>query len=404
MQVDGTDDRWAIEIPKIINIFIAGTVAKNISYFLESEYNTMDAVDGETFLKFERAFMQFSNIGGAQGVVNVKVGRFDPSSLFAFPTHRQQLNPILPIADTSTYPPAIQRIPLLPYAFSSKMFGLSNGSVAAGTAASSAGFSLLPFAPTMYNAPVQTGMSVHGRPLGDNSMFLYQLGFALNDKADGSYEQSTDVYAMLRLDFQVVGSDTQVSGFWYNAPDAARATLVKPNGSSDVVYAESATDIVRLGIGARMQWETIDTYFAYTQDSIDSPVFTGGAASSEWKDTGTGISVEADWRFHANWMLGVRYDQMNPGGLKRLPAAATSTGSVNDEINASVQMISPIIKYYPSPNIALYTRAHINLTSSSTLPDTANGSGGYKVPGFEGQEHPASNLNNIVSFGVDMAF
>ena len=400
----GVDDRWAIEIPKIVNFFFGGTVTKNISYFMESEYNTMDG-GAETSVKFERTMMQFSNIGGAQGVANVKVGRFDPSSLFSFPTHRQQLNPILPIADTNTYPPAIQRIPMLPYAFSSKLFGMSTASAPAGTAGNDAntlgdGFALLPFAPTLYNAPVQTGISVHGRPGGDGSPLLYQVGLTLNEKADGTGDQRTDVYAMLRFDFQAAGADAQVSGFWYNAPEAARSTLLM---GGNVQYADSATDITRVGIGARAQWETLDVYFAYTQDSIDNPTWnnlgmmTAMANTSQWEDTATGLSLEADWRFHPNWMVGVRYDQMDAGGLKRLPAGVVTTA--NDEINATVQMISPILKYYPSPNIGLYTRAHINVSSSSTLPDTSGA-----VAGFNGQEHPASNLENVLTFGVDMAF
>ncbi len=401
----GVDDRLSIEVPKIVNFFFGGTVTKNISYFMESEYNTMEG-GSEASVKFERTMMQFSNIGGVQGAANVKVGRFDPSFLFSFPTHRQQLNPILPIADTDTYPPAIQRIPLLPYAFSSKLFGMSTASAPAGTAGTDAdtlgeGFALLPFAPTLYNAPVQTGISVHGRPGGDDSPLLYQVGFALNEKADGTGDQRTDVYAMLRYEFQVAGADAQVSGFWYNAPEAARSTLLM---SGNVQYADKATDITRVGIGARAQWETVDVYMAITQDSIDSPTWNnlGGmmttmASTSQWEDTATGVSVEADWRFHPNWMFGVRYDQMDAGGLKRLPAAVVT--STNDDINASVQMISPILKYYPSPNIGLYTRAHINISSSSTLPDTSGA-----VAGFSGQEHPASNLENILAFGVDMAF
>jgi len=418
MQSEGVDERWSVEMPKIVNFYFGGTVTKNISYFIESEYLSLEA-GGEATVIFERTFMQFSNLGDKQTVANLKVGTFDPSFLFSFPTHRQQLNPIFPLADTDTYPPTIQRIPMLPYAFSSKMFGLSNGSAAAGSLIDtgfSEGFAMLPFAPTLYNAPTQTGISLHGRPGGDNSPLLYQIGLALNDKADGSGEQRTDVYAMLRFDFQAAGADAQISGFWYNAPDAARATLVgiNPGGNMGsmndptdnvIMYAVDPTDITRVGIGGRAQWETVDVYFAFTQDTIDDPKWMNVAAqTSVWKDTATGFSLEADWRFHPNWMFGVRYDQMDAGGLKRLPTMATAAGSVNDEINATVQMISPILKYYPSPNIALYTRAHINMTSSTTLPDTDNGSGTARATGFEGQEHPASNLENVLAFGVDMAF
>ncbi|MFV2056256.1 MAG: hypothetical protein ACC707_07290 [Thiohalomonadales bacterium] len=414
MKAEGVDERTSVEFPKIVNFFFAGTVTDNISYFIEAEYNTMEDPGGETSVIFERTFMQFSNIGGAQGVTNFKIGRFDPASLFAFPTHRQQLNPILPIADTDQYPPNINRVPLLPLAFSSKMFGLSNATSAQGTqirgeGGYNEGFALLPFEPTLYNAPMQSGMAVHGRPWGDGSPFLYQIGLAMNEKAAdnfGHVEQRIDTYLMLRFDFDMAGAETQVSGFYYNAPDAARATLVNimpamnDATNNSIVYASNSTDINRYGIGMRSQWGQFDVYAAYIIDTIDEPQW--GAAplrTSEWETDGSALSAEVDWRFKKQWMLAVRYDYMQPGGLKRLPKVATASGSANDAINATVQFIAPMVKYYPSPNIGLYVRSHINITSSTTLPNT-NG----RVDGFSGQQHPGSNLQNMLTFGVDMAF
>ncbi len=211
---------------------------------------------------------------------------------------------------------------------------------------------------------------------------------------------------MLRYDFQVDDIQAQVSGFYYDAPKAASATLINigpdPDDPSDnsIVYANNPTDITRYGIGVRAQWGEFDIYGAYIMDSIDEPQW--GAAplqTSQWETDADGLSLELDWRYHSNWMFGIRYDRMNTAGLKRLPAMATATGAANDEINPTVQFISPILKYYPSPNIGLYARAHINLTDSTTLPDTAD-----RVEGFEGQEHPASNLENMLTVGVDMAF
>ena len=420
MQGEGVDDRWSVEVPKIVNFFFGGTVTKDISYFLESEYNTMEAHGGEASVIFERGFMQFSNLGGKQATANVKVGKFDPSFLFSFPTHRQQLNPILPLADTDKFPPEINRIPMLPLAFSSKMFGLSTATSDGGTSvdALDEGSAILPFEPYLYNAPFQTGISIHGRPVGEGSPLMYQLGVAFNDKADGSGEQRTDTYAMLRYDFQAGGADAQVSAFYYKAPDAARATLVNINPGSSmasmndpsdnvIMFANDPTDITRVGIGARAQWGNFDIYGAYIQDSIDTPEWAMAAAqTSEWETDAAGLSLEVDWRFHSKWMLGIRYDQMDTAGLKRLPTMATAAGNLNDPINATVKFISPIIKYYPSPNIGLYARAHINMTDSTTLPDTDNGLGAdtSRVSGFEGQEHPASNLENMLAFGVDMAF
>jgi len=408
MDAEGVDQRISVEVPKIVNFFFGGTATKNISYFLEAEYNTMESNGGETSVKFERGYMQFSNLGGAQGVTNIKVGRFDPSSLFAFPTHRQQLNPILPIAKTDKYPPQINRIPLLPLAFASKMFGLTTASTPAGSLVGdgfSEGFAILPFQPYLYNAPVQSGVQLHGRPFGDNSSFMYQLGTALNKEAT-TQDQRIDYYVMLRFELPFTSMDSQISGFYYNAPNAARATLVNimplMNDPADnkIVYAKDRTDIERWGIGYRAQWSEFDIYATYIMDFIDNPQWAAAPLqTSQWDTSGAGFTAEMDWRFHSNWMFGVRYDWMQPGGLERLPAVATATGSVNDKINQAASFLAPIIKYYPSPNIGLYVRTHINLLSSKKLPNT-NG----RVDGFNGQVHPATNLENIWTFGVDMAF
>jgi len=408
MQSEGVDDSVSLEFPTIINLFFGGTATKNISYFLESEYNTMEAHGGSTAVIFERAFLQFSNLGGAQSIANLKIGRFDPSFLYSFPTHRQQLNPILAIADTNTYPPQVLRIPLLPLAFSTKMYGLSTATSPAGSLVDDGfqeGFAILPFQPYLYNAPFQNSVAIFGRPWGDGSPLLYQLGIALNDKAGGE-EQRTDVYGMLRYDFQVSDVTAQVSGFYYYAPDASMATLINimplPDDPSDntIVYANNATDMIRYGIGARAQWSNFDVYGTYIADSIDQPEWAAAPLqTSVWDTDASGVSLEFDWRFHANWMFGLRYDWMKTAGLSRLPTVATATGSVNDPLNPKVQFISPIIKYYPSPNIGLYARAHVNLTADTTLPDTAG-----RITGFDGQQNPASNLKSMYTVGVDMAF
>jgi hypothetical protein len=155
-----------------------------------------------------------------------------------------------------------------------------------------------------------------------------------------------------------------------------------------------------VGIGARAQWDEFDLYATYIMDSIEQPEWAAGPLqTSLWETDASGLSAELDWRYQTNWMFAIRYDYMKSGGLQRLPGMATATGNANDNINATVKFLSPILKYYPSPNIGLYIRSHINLSTSTRLPDTAN-----RIQGFEGQQHPASNLENIVTLGIDMAF
>jgi len=382
MRDENVREQWDIEVPKIINLFFAGTATRNLSYFMETEYNTQES--GDPAVKFERSFLIFSNLGGKQGLANLKIGKFDPSGLYSFPTHRQQINPVGPVANASNFPPKLDRIPLLPLAFASKMFGLTKGPSYAGED----DYAILPVEPLLYNAPVQTSVSIYGRPMGFGSGFMYQLGVAVNDKVSTSAQDKAnryDTYVMGRYDWTMLGGKAfQASAFYYNAPDAAISTL---NMGGTIVYASDATDITRYGFAARGTWGQWDIYGTYIVDEIDKPTFTGMAANSQWEDTGKGASLEADWRMSDHWMLGLRYDWMAPGGLKQLPMGST------EQLNIDASFLAPIIKYYPRPNIGLYARAHFNLESSAKNPI-----------GGGTNEHPLTNLTSLVSLGVDMAF
>jgi len=334
--------------------------------------------------------LMFDNMFGAQNGT-LKIGQFDPSSLYSFPTHRQMLNPVKPIAETNEYPPAIGRIPVLPLAFASKMFGLSTGYRNAGstptnpsTTTLKEGFAILPFEPYLFNAPVQKGVSLHGRIAGNK--LLYQVGLVQNKSAENVSETRWDKYAMLRYDWLGEFSNFQVSGFYYNAPKAAMPTL-KMNATT-FVYGDNAVDWNRYGLAARWQAKSWDIYGTVIVDEIDKPEFSGAmGGTSTWETKAMGISLEADYLLDDKWLLGVRYDQMNSGGLiKGMP-------SWNEELNQDASFLGLIAKYYPSPNIGLYARYHHNLKTSVKLP-TALG----------GDENPATNLTSMVTVGVDMAF
>lgn len=367
--------------PTIVNLFFGGTVKKNISYFSEVEYNSQEDTFG-----FERVFMQFDNVVG-QSLANVQVGKFDPSGLFAFPTHRQQMNPIGPEADSSSFPPSIYRIPILPLAFSAKMYGLTRG----GGYAGSDGYAILPFEPLLYNTPSQNGIAVFGRPLGFGSPFMYQIGVSQHQRASNNGQSDRyDTYVMGRYDLMSGGNDVQLAAFYYHAPNAAYATLRTPTAD---VYANNATDINRWGVGARALWGDWDIYGTYISDSISSPTFAAAPLNtSSWDTSGGGVSLEADWRFRPKWMFGMRYDWMSPGGLSRLPVGVDPAQT---KLNVDAMFISPMLKYYPHPNIGLYVRAHVNLESNKNLPN-----GGP----FDGSAAPATNLRSIAALGVDMAF
>lgn len=364
-----------IDFPSYMNLFFGGTATRDISFFIEASYSSAEGNFG-----FERVMLIFDNLGGHQ-VANIKVGDFDPSSFFSFPTHRQQMNPIAPEAESSVFPPEIARIPVLPLAFASKMYGMTMGPEAEG----GEGYSILPFEPFLYNTPHEKGVTVYGRPFGRS--FLYQFGVAQGDTAENSQDTRWDLYGMLRYDLIGVHSDLQFSGFYYHASDAARPTL---NPSGTPIYAEPV-DWDRFGIGARWQYEFLDIYGTVIWDKIDDVRFAGSPADqSEWDDQGLGVSLEVDWLLNRRWLLGARYDYMDPGGLVRLPPALQGT---DPEINQDASFIGLIAKFYPVPNIGLYGRIHYNLMDSEVLPAALGGG-----------EHPATNLKYMAAVGVDMAF
>ncbi|MFQ6006603.1 MAG: hypothetical protein ACE5OQ_14000 [Woeseia sp.] len=379
---EATDDVEFV-FPNVINLFFAGTATENIGFFIEGEYAPGEH-EGAALI-FERALLVFSNIASnslGHQALNFKIGEFDPSSMYSFPTHRQQLNPIFPNAHTEDFPPEINRIPLLPLAFSSKMFGLTNGPETVGEEE----FSILPFEPFLFNSPAETGATVYGRLFGER--FLYQVGTTQHETAEDEPDTRWDSYFMLRYDLlQGDYSALQVSGFYYVAPDAARATL-SPAGVP--VFSTNTLDWTRWGVGARWQHKFLDVYGTIILDEIDAPIFAGPAAASDWETDAMGISLEADWLFTHNWLLGLRYDYMDSGGLVRLPPPLQGT---DPQINQKASLVGLIAKYYPAPNVALYGRAHINLESSVALPAALGG-----------DQHPARNLTSMVTVGVDMAF
>ncbi|MEJ2190857.1 MAG: hypothetical protein P8Y39_00730 [Nitrospirota bacterium] len=378
---DDKQEDFDVVFPKIINLFFAGTAARNISFFIEGEFNAEEEGSG---LGFERVFLVFDNLGGYQ-LANFKIGNFDPSAFYSFPTHRQQLDPIPPDAETDVFPPEIKRIPMLPFAFSSKMYGLTTGPAREGVE----GFAILPFEPFLFDVPASKGATVYGRPFGPS--FLYQVGVAQGDTAEDSQDTRWDIYGMLRYDIVGPFSDVQVSGFYYHAQDAARPTL-NPSGSATgpFVYAEPV-DWDRFGVAARWHYKYLDIYGTGIWDWIGDVRFAGAPGSlSKWDEDAFGLSVEADWLVNRQWLLGARYDFMDPGGLAELPPALQQGGP---KVNQDASFLGVLAKFYPVPNIGLYARSHFNLAGSKKLP-----------PGLGSAESPARNLQYIASVGVDMAF
>jgi len=145
-----------LTLPHAVELYLAGTVTENISYFfeLENETKEIEGLDGGLFEEKSRFglgkefFLMFNldpfvknpfsnNKGEMEGEKGmpmrgpmvmgpmVMVGKIDPSTNFSYPTNRQF---VLNVPGTVDSGGGIQRFSLTPYAFASKFYGMRTGS------------------------------------------------------------------------------------------------------------------------------------------------------------------------------------------------------------------------------------------------------------------------------------
>jgi len=74
------DSKTEFGFPEAFNLFTAGTVTTNVGFFVEVESNVEE---GE--FDTECAFVSFNNIG-LHDLAHLRIGKFDPSSFFSYPT------------------------------------------------------------------------------------------------------------------------------------------------------------------------------------------------------------------------------------------------------------------------------------------------------------------------------
>ncbi|MEE8124311.1 MAG: hypothetical protein V3T42_00685 [Nitrospirales bacterium] len=313
------DSKTEIGFPETFNLFTAGTLTTNVGFFVEVESNVEE---GE--IETERTFVTFNNIG-LHDLVHLRIGKFDPSAFFSYPTHRQQLNPVRPdVTNPGGFVGAtIRRIPLLPNAFASKFFGLFDRE----------GTAILPFEASLFNSPAEMGIDVHGRPFG--KWFLYQVG-VLNgaNETFGDSNNHKDVYVMVRVDHaQSDLFSASLSGFAYFGESNA-----KLGTGRDVDWS-------RYGVAGNVRYNMVDVYGAFVIDHV-----TNLPAGLAFDDTATGLTVEADVLVTDRVLLSLRFDHMDAGG-------ALSKRKSNSLLGMQA-------KYYLRPNIALYVRDDFNLRDS----------------------------------------
>lgn len=348
------EDEASLIFPHEIELFLAGTLTNEISYFFEaqSESPKLEGNDGggyteETSPEFVlgRSFLIFnlSKIFTAGNNENslirigpmLRIGNLDPSTFFSFPFERQyfKANP-----GRATDSGKAKRFTMpTPYAEASKFFGVTVG-----------GAPLEVTRPVLYNGE---GFGIDLHALIGN--FIIQAGVqqGISDEIRDDNIRK-DPYLMGRYNFGwkefVSGS---VSGFVNWGNDTAKVN-------------NQFIDWFRYGTAVNIKIGHLDLYGVYIWDELrDLPLSTKGV----FEDKATGMTIEADYLISDKLMLMTRYDQLNAGGF------------LNEKADGEV--ISFQARYYIRDNLGIY------ITDSYNLEDISS--------------NPLQNYRNIILLGID---
>jgi len=361
----GPTPRAGFAVPEHASVYLAGPLTPSTSLFMELE-NTVhetdinrngDFVNSDTG-GLQKAFlmvdlpMLFGLHGGhgmdhamhhmdggmatmGEGLIGhgpmVMIGRVDPSTNFSYAIDRQIFRDVP--ADTSERG-FLLRLPLDPYAFGAKFFGIFKRG----------DHTLLATEPTLYHTEAAPGVDVHGRLLA--SKILYQFGLTTDAAPEFTDRIHTAVpYVMLRADAGdadgLNGSVSILGNYgrnayrvFYLAPaplpsiplapaDELRAPRLPtppvplhrppPPPGRGTITAQQDLDVWRAGIGGNLRYGPWDAYGAYMYDQVfDVPDRLAG----RFVRHGQGLTAELDYRLTHALLPSVRYDWMQAGGFQ----------------------------------------------------------------------------------------
>jgi len=270
-------------------------------------------------------------------------GKVDPNTNFSYATNRQLIAPTeLEVAHGE-----VERLPVVPYAFASKFFGLFKNRDEREPQ--------LVTDQVMYNTSGAPGADFHAM---FNDVVLGQIGFLRENEGFNTYaaarfdlldrgELTFNVSALVNWGFGVV-----------RAPDPEDPS--QPGGNR--------LDRLRYGIAANVRWKQLDVYGAVFWDRLYGlPDELRGSCDR----TATGFTIQADYLVHEKVMLSSRFDQLWAGGLK------------DEKRDGSV--LSVQAKFYPWQNIAFFVRDSVNLRSVV-------------------EDSPLRNWRNQLFLGIDWDF
>jgi len=248
-------------------------------------------------------------------------GKVDPNTNFSYATNRQLIAP----TELEVAHGAVERLPVVPYAFASKFFGLFKNRDEREPQ--------LVTDQVMYNTSGAPGADFHAM---FNDVLLGQVGFLRENEGFNTYaavrfdlldrgELTFNVSALVNWGFGVV-----------RAPDPEDRN--QPGGNR--------LDRLRYGIAANVRWKQLDVYGALIWDRLYG---LPGELRGSFDRTATGLTIQADYLVHEKVMLSSRFDQLWAGGLK------------DEKRDGSV--LSLQAKFYPWQNIAFFVRDSVNLRS-----------------------------------------
>ncbi len=346
-----------LEPPHEVEFFVTRAITPSFSFYVEFEYEP-NATEfdrdrgyfnrGHKFGLGKEAFFM-ANLGGLFGLLGaptmemggqtmvgrhggftmhgpmIMAGKIDPSTNFSYATNRQL------ILDTELEfekeegedKSEIHRLPIVPYAFSSKFFGLFKNRREHEPQ--------LVTDQVMYNTTGTPGADFHAM---FNDVVLGQVGFLRENEGFNTYamvrydildrkELTFNVSALLNWGFGVV-----------RAPDPEDHERAGPR----------RLDRLRYGIAANARWKGLDVYGALIWDRIYG---LPSELRGEFDRTAMGLTVQADYLVHEKVLVSSRFDQVWAGGLK------------DDKLDGTV--LTAQIRYYPWQNIAFFIRDSVNL-------------------------------------------
>jgi hypothetical protein len=359
--------------PDEITLFVARPLLPELSIFveIEGEPNAVAFENGRYFtrgqfgLGKEAFFMlNFGRLLGLLGAPTMEMGgqtmvgkhggfsmhgpmlmagKVDPNTNFSYATNRQ----LIALTELEVAHGEVERLPIVPYAFASKFFGLFKNRDEREPQ--------LVTDQVMYNTSGAPGADFHAM---FNDVVLGQVGFLRENEGFNTYaaarfdlldrgELTFNISALVNWGFAVV-----------RAPDPEDPS--QPGGNR--------LDRLRYGIAANVRWKQLDVYGALIWDRLYG---LPGELRGSFDRTATGLTIQADYLVHEKVMLSSRLDQLWAGGLK------------DEKRDGSV--LSVQAKFYPWQNIAFFVRDSVNLRSFV-------------------EDSPLRNWRNQLFIGIDWDF